>query len=192
MSKLKHNCVTEFSSYSYTYEWKISNVNCRLDKLQPLQCPEKIRSPRGKNPATEWQLEALGLKGNNSGQNQPPNSWIVKLTLNSPSSVWVRVQLKTKVRDSTRTLLVSPRCTAPHSVNIHYRGHITGYIPIAQYGENIHPDYLYGQDLILSLNIAVIHLDSPVHATRSVAEAEIVQVPKFDLSMIMEEARQRD
>ena len=208
-SKLEHNCVTEFSSYSYTYEWKISNVNCRLDKSEPLQCPETIKSPPGKIPATEWQLQALGYKaisGSSTSQNQQPNSWTVRLTLFSPSPVWVRVQLSTKGRVnpfsgssekySTRTLTVSPQCPAPHSVRIWPRSnpnYFTGYIPITKYGdrESIDQDYLYGQDLILCCDVTVTHLESPVHATRSVAEVEI-DLPSFDLSMVMEDARQRD
>ena len=207
-NKLEHNCVTEFSSYSYTYEWKISNVNCRLAKLEPLQCPETIKSPPGKIPATEWQLQALGYKaigGSSTSQNQQPNSWTVKLTLTGLSPVWARVQLNTKVRNpylgssekySTRTLTVSPQCTAPHSIRIwpqNFPNYFTGYIPITKYGdhESIDQDYLYGHDLILCCDVTITHLESPVHAIRSVAEAE-VDLPSFDLSVVMEDARQRD
>ena len=201
---MEHNCVTEFSSYSYTYEWKISNVNCRLDKSQPLQCPEKIRSPPGKIPATEWQLQALGQKGN-STPSQPPNSWIVYLILTSPRPVWARVQLNTKARNpfsdgsekySSRNLCVSPQCSAPHSTRIWSQGNnnkFTGYIPFAIHGENIHPTYLYDKDLIMSLDITITHLESPIHATRSAAEAETnLGLPCFDLSMVMDNARRRD
>ena len=116
------------------------NVNCRLDKPEPLWCPEMIRSPPGKIPATEWQLQALGYKaisGSSTSQNQQSNSWTVRLTLTSPSPVWVRVQLSTKGRVnpflgisakySTRTLTVSPQCTAPHSVRIWARSNHNYY-----------------------------------------------------------------
>ena len=205
---MEHNCVTEFSSYSYTYEWKISNINCRLDESSPLQCPEKIRSPPGKIPFTEWQLQALGYKGNSTNPSQPPDSWIVQLTLTSLSSVWARVQLNTKVRSSfsstsdsekysARSLCVSPQCTAPHSTRIFPRGNnnkFTGYIPFAVCGgENIHSSYLYDKDLILSFDITITHLESPIHATRSAAEAETdLGLPCFDLSMVMDDARRRD
>ena len=207
---MEHNCVTEFSSYSYTYEWKISNVNCRLDESSPLQCPEKIRSPPGKIPVTEWQLQALGNKGNSSYPSQPPNSWIVQLTLTSQSPVWARVQLSTKVRNSfsgcsqkysARNLCVSPQCTAPHSTRIwpcsfarSRNDRFTGYIPfVGMHNENIHYDFLYGQDLILSLDITITHLENPIHATRSAAETETdLGLPCFDLSMVMDDARRRD
>ena len=210
MSQPEHDCVTEFSSYSHTYEWKISNVNCRLNKSQPLECPDKIRSPPGKTPATEWQLQALGQKGNymnSTSQNQKPNSWIVQLTLTRASSspVWVRVQLNTKVRYpytdeeytekySTNGLRVSPQCAAPHSTCLWPGNKVFGYVPFAKYdGENIDKGYLYDQDLILSLDITVTHLEGPVHATHSAAEAETdLGLPCFDLSTVMDDARRRD
>ena len=96
---------------------------------------------------------------------------------------------------STRTLTISPQHTAPHSVRIFPRStpnYFMGYIPITKYGgESIDQDYLYGQDLILCCDITVTHLENPVHATRSAAEAEI-DLSSFDLSMVMEDARQRD
>ena len=209
MSQPEHNCVTEFSSYSHTYEWKISDVNCRLKKLQPLECPDKIRSPPGKIPTTEWQLQALGQKGNmySTGQNQRPDSWIVQLTLTQASSspVWVRVQLKTKTHypfiidsespenSSTNVLRVSPQCAAPHSTSLWPRDKIIGYVPFATSGENINEHYLYDQDLILSLDITVTHLEGPIHATHSAAKAETdLGLPCFDLSMVMDDARRRD
>ena len=199
--------MTEFSSYSFTYEWKISNVNSRLNKPEPLQCPERIKSPPGKLPATEWQLEALGEKVyNGSGVNQPPNSWTVKLILTNSAQVWARVQFQTKARPyygssnmsekySERTLTVSPQCSAPRTVKIYYRSRFTGFIPFTNYGgdarDSITNDYLYNQDLILSCDITVTELESPVHATRATV-AETLKVPSFDLSMVMDDARQRD
>ena len=212
-SKLKHNCVTEFSSYSFTYEWKISNVNSRLNKPQPLQCPETIKSPPGKLPATEWRLEALGEKVyNGSGVNQPPNSWTVKVILINPAQVWARVLFQTKARHCTMvglydssdmsdkyseiTLIVSPQCSAPRTVKTYHCGpHFTGFIPFTNYGgdarDSITNNYLYYQDLILSCDITVTELESPVHATRTTV-AETLKVPSFDLSMVMDDARQRD
>ena len=56
---VKHNCVTSFESYSFEYEWKISNVDGRTSNPDPVVCPEDIISPPGKYPATTWRLEAL-------------------------------------------------------------------------------------------------------------------------------------
>jgi hypothetical protein len=97
---------------------------------------------------------------------------------------------------------VSPQCTAPRSVRISPRGYtgvginngFTGYLPIAKWdNEIIDQDYLYGQDLILSLKITITRLESPIHATCSAAEAETdLGLPCFDLSMVMDDARKRD
>ena len=200
-SELEHDCVTEFSSYSYTYEWKISNANCRVDMSEPLKCPERIKSPPGKYPATEWRLEALGNKAiNGYSQNQQPNSWTVKLTLISQSYVWARVQLQTKINPyygsslkyDTRTILVAPHCDAPHTVRVWHLGYFTGYIPLSRVGgEDISHEYLYYKDLIIYCDITVTHLDSPIHATRTAAEATL-NVPSFNLSTVMEDARHKD
>ena len=207
MSQPEHDCVTEFSSYSHTYEWKISNVNCRLSKSQTLECPDKIRSPPGKIPTTEWQLQALGQKGNmySTGQNQTPDSWIVQLTLTRASSspLWVRVRLNTKIRYpyadssekySTKVLRVSPQCAAPQSTSLWPGNEFIGYVPFAtDSSEKIDKHYLYDQDLILSLDITVTHLEGPIHATHSAAKAETdLGLPCFDLSMVMDDARRRD
>jgi hypothetical protein len=117
--------------------------------------------------------------------------------------VWARVQLNTNVRRSSSssekyysaaTLTVSPQCTAPHSARIWPNNKFIGYIPFVTPGENIHYSYLCdGQDLILSLKITVTHLESPIHATCSAAEAEAdIGLPCFDLSMVMDDARKRD
>ena len=197
-SKLEHNCETEFSSYSYTYEWKISNVSRRLNKSEPLQCPETIKSPPGKFPATEWRLEALGEKASNGfSENQQPNGWTVKLSLISQSEVWVYIEMQTKVNPPsynthkyhTRYLTVSPYCNSSHTIKITPRGQVTGFIPTD--GDAINREYLYSQDLILCFKITVTQLESPVHATRT-ALVEKIKAPRFDLSMVLEDARQRE
>ena len=140
-----------------------------------------------------------------TGQNQKPDSWIVQLTLTRASSspVWVRVQLKTKIRYSyadssvkysTKALRVSPQSDAPQSTSLWPGNKFIGYVPFAtKDSDNIDKNYLYYQDLILSLDITVTHLESPIHATHSAAEAEAdLGLPCFDLSMVMDDARRRD
>ena len=128
-----------------------------------------------------------------------PSGWTVKLTLASQSEVWARVQLQTKaspyigssLKYNIQSMSVSPLCYAPHTVRVRPSQQFTGYIPMM--GENIDQKYLYGQDLILSFNITVTHLDSPIHTTHTAAAAETaLKVPSFDLSEVMENARHKD
>ena len=56
----------------------------------------------------------------------------------------------------------------------------------------INHDYLYNGDLIIVCDITVTHLDSPVHVTRTSTQVERLKVPSFDLSRMMDGARQRD
>ena len=201
--KLEHNCVTDFSSYSYTYEWKISNVSRRLNKPEPLKCPTTIKSPPGKFPAAEWRLEALGEKANRNpgySENQQPNSWTVKLTLTSQNKVWVFVQVQTKVKCQsynttvyiTRDLSVSPRCDYSRRIDVSPQNQITGFIPFAQKcGDVIDRYYLDDQDLILYFTINVTQLESPTHEI-CIAQEEKAKSPGFDLSKVLEEARQRE
>ena len=200
--KLEPNCVTDFSSYSYTFEWKISNVSRRLNKSEPLKCPTTIKSPPGKFPATEWRLEALGEKANMHmySANQPPNSWTVKLILTSQNKVWVFVRLQSKVKNSygptnvyvTMDLSVSPRCDSSRRINVSPQNQITGFIPFAQKcGDAIDPAYLDGQDLILHIIINVTQLESPTHDI-CIAQEKKAKSPGFDLSKVLEEARQRE
>ena len=171
---VEHNCVTGFSSYSYTYEWKISNISHRLNKTEPLECPETIKSPPGNLPATEWRLAALGdsEKANCYNSTEKPNSWTVKLTLVSQNEVWVCIRLQTKVRNCYnhsiygRDLLLSPTCAdTSRRIKVSPQDSITGFIRFAaNSGDTIDRDYLYdGQDLILYFMFTVTQLDTPFH-----------------------------
>ena len=173
-----------------------------MDKSEPLKCPETIKSPTGKYPATEWRLEALGEKAVNEyyGRSEQPNSWTVKLTLISKSEVWARVQLQTKVNPycgsplkyDTRTVPVAPSCNAPHTVRVWPLRYFTGYIPLSRVGgEDISHEYLYYKDLIIYCDVTVTHLDHPIHATCTAAEAAL-NVPSFNLSTVMEDARHKN
>ena len=106
-SELTPNCVMTFESYSHEYEWKISNFEWHLSKSQPLWCPEVIKSPPEKFPVAEWRLEAFEKGANpssyhyskqsNTNKQPEPDSWTVKLTLQSYyNHVWARVDKTVK------------------------------------------------------------------------------------------------
>ena len=201
MASVDHKSMTSFDSYSFMYEWKIVGVQAYLNKQQPLQCPEEIKSPPGKYPATTWQLEALGSK-TNSNDNTPTVGWRVAVILRSAESVWVRVELKTKGNvyslgqwvDSNRTLSVSPSCSTPRTVQVYWGSTITGCIPFAQGTTDISHYYLYGNDLIIQCHIHVSQLEKPIHTTSELTAAadSLLKSPKFDLSQIMQDARHKD
>ena len=207
-SELEQDCSTEFPSYSCrTYEWKISNVNCRVDKPETLTCPETIKSPPGKFPVTEWRLEALGERAVHEyfGQTTQPNCLTVRLTLISASqnTVWARVQLQTKGRPYSgssqkydlRPVQVSPHSNPPHTVRIWNGFGFTGYLPFSNINGDeltINHEYLYNGDLVIVCDITVTHLDNPVHATRTSTQVETLKVASFDLPRMMDDARQRD
>ena len=165
-------------------------------------CPETIKSSPGNYPATEWRLEALGEKANSSyytGNSQQINCWTVKLTLVSQNQVWVCIQLQTKVKNrynttmyNTMTLSVSPSCDTSRRVKVWPQSQILGFIPFAaNHGDSIDPAYLDGQDLILFLRITVTQLESPIHAIYA-TQAEKAKSPGFDLSKVLENARQKE
>ena len=195
-------CVTEFSSYSYTYEWTISNVSCRLNKSEPLECPETIKSPPGNLPVTEWRLVALGEKAiNGYSQNQQPNSWTVKLTLVSQNEVWACVHLQIKVKPnynrstySVRYLSVSPYCDTSRRIKVSPQDSVTGFIPFAANSyDTIDCNCLCdGQDLILYCMFTVTQLETPIHAILCAAPVEKAKSPGFNLSKVLDDARQKE
>ena len=198
--ELTPNCVTTFESYSHEYEWKISNFQWHLSKLQPLKCPEVIKSPPGKLPVTEWRLEALG-KGKRYpkiDQQSEPDSWTVTLTQTCYHSagVWARVDMTVKGKNkysqnpkyvTLYTLSVLPHCTSPNTAKISYNECFTGYIPMNQL-----LCYKDGNDLIVHCHITVFRLEAPVHAIRPAIADHDIKAPKFDLSKVMEDARLND
>ena len=201
------NCVTTFESYSHEYEWKISKFEWHLSKSQPLQCPDVIKSPPGKLPVAQWRLEALGKgsispssgyyysKQATTNKQSEPDSWTVKLTQIGYDRVWARVDMTTKRYyydsgseyqcDTLRTLTVLPPCSRSNTVAVtHYEG-FTGYIPMKQ----LHY-YRDGDNLIIHCHIYVHQLENPIHTIYPATADHVTQAPKFDLSKIMDGARQ--
>ena len=126
----------------------------------------------------------------------------MKLTLLSQSEVWVYVKMETKVNPhfrynttlkySTVTLSVSPHCDISRAIKVLPQGQVTGFIPFSGDG-SINYEYLYSQDLILCFIITVTQLECPVHATRTALVEKVhVEAPRFDLSTVLEDARQRE
>ena len=193
------NCVTTFESYSHEYEWTISNFEWHLSKPEPLQCPEVIKSPPGKHPIAEWRLEALGKGVNpynkNTNQQGKPDSRTVRLTQTSQCSagIWARVDMTVTVQGNDVcsqnpkyvTVSVSPYCVNPNTVKILYDECFTGYMPMSELS-----NYRDGNDLTVYCHIFVRELENPVHTIAPAIADYGTQVPKFDLSKVMEGARQ--
>ena len=195
--------MTSFDSYSFTYEWYIIvGVGRHLNNPKPLQCPEEIKSPPGRYPATTWRLEALGTKVNRTWPDKSPDSWIVTMTLTSKDDVWVRVELGTKLRSinihqsdkyRVRYLSVMPGCRRPRTIKLKHQSVVTGYIPFDKYSDDIDRDYLLdGNDLFIHCQIHVAQLDNLIHNTSTLVAEDLTRSPKFDLSLIMEDARHKD
>lgn len=201
------NCVTTFESYSHEYQWKISKFEWHLSNSQPLQCPDVIKSPPGKLPVAQWKLEALGKgtspsndyyfsKQANNNKQPEPDSWTVKLTQTEFNRVWARVDMTVRRYhydysrseswyDTLRTLIVSPPCSKPNTVAVSYNQGFTGYIPMKQL-----PYYRDGDNLIIHCHIYVHLLENPIHTIYPATADHVTQAPKFDLSKIMDSARQ--
>ena len=81
---------------------------------------------------------------------------------------------------TNKTLKVSPECSAPRTVRVWHNGHFTGFIPFTKYGgDNVNNVYLHGQDLILSCDITVAQLESPVHTTVPAVRSRDIESTKF-------------
>ena len=193
------NCVTTFESYSHEYEWTISNFEWHLSKPEPLQCPEVIKSPPGKLPIAEWRLEALGKGVNplnkNANQQGKPDSRTVTLTRTNQCSagIWARVDMTVTVQGNNVhsqnpkyvTVSVLPYCVNPNTVKILYDQCFTGYMPMSELS-----NYRDGNDLTIYCRIFVRELEIPVHTIAPAIADYGTQAPKFDLSKVMEGARQ--
>jgi hypothetical protein len=205
--ELTPDCVTTFESYSHEYEWKISKFEWHLSRSELLQCPGVIKSPPGKLPVAEWRLEALGKgslypsssyycsKQSDTNKQPEPDSWTVKLTQTGFNRVWARVDMtvKGKLRyhypnveyGTLRNLTVLPPCLSPNTVEVAYNQCFTGYIPMKQLSQ-----YRDGDNLIIHCHIYVHQLQNPIHTIYPATADHFIQAPKFDLSKIMDGARQ--
>jgi speckle-type POZ protein len=168
-----------------------------------------INSPPGKLPVAEWRLEALGKgslhpstssssyyysKQSDTNKQPEPDSWTVKLTQTGFDRVWARVDMTVKGHiyhgmnpeyGTLRSLTVLPRCPSPSTVAVAYNQYFTGYIPMKQL-----PYFRDGDDLIIHCHIYVHQLEKPKHTIYPATADHVIQAPKFDLSKIMDGARQ--
>ena len=183
------NCVTTFESYSIDYEWRISQVRGRISKSEALVCPDKLKSPPGKDPSTTWRLEALQHTTTEQAHSCGYNV-TVTLTSCSYAMIWASVRLEIKVKSSrtgycSNYLSTSPRCIPPQTLQICAGSNFTGVIP-HQYLQQ----YISGEDLIIHCHIFVNKLEQPVHVVN--IPANEIQTPTFDLCRLMEDARHND
>lgn len=179
MSKSQPNCETRFESYFFSYEWKITEAEIRINKPEPLTCPESIKSPPGCHPATTWTLEALKDGGK--------DGYEVTLTLTSWGTVWVQVTMNATVWKGTRNICVTPYCRGHQYAKIVQCGSLTGRIP----RDRFH-DFTYDGSFTVHCHISVKHLEEPIHTINVLPSAEGVgNKPEHDLSKILEDARQK-
>ena len=201
MDAEKHNCVTSFESYSFEYDWKITQFKERLSKPEPLVCPEDIRSPPGKYPATTWRLEVR----KSTHQDKLCEA---SLSLTSDVPVWTRVSLAAKKwaclspayssNPAVFGFATYPLCgalslQAPNTVNTDFHRKFTGYVPKVKSYEYFTGNGGSTHTLIIKCHIVVNKLDTPVHVISSSPPSEIQPcTPAHDLHRILEDARHKD
>ena len=195
MDAAEHNCVTSFESYSFDYDWKITKFKGRLSSPEPLVCPEDIRSPLGKYPATTWRLEVWK-------STDKDRECEVSLTLTSNATVWAHVSFAAKrwgyvssnsmqCGFTTKQLHNVRYCApAPATVKTAQHGKFTGYVPMSGFGFYTGND---GNTLIINCHVFVNKLDTPVHVMSSSPPSEIhPYTPEHDLHRILDNARHKD
>ena len=184
------NYVTSFDSYSFQYEWKISNADGRLSKKERLRCPEAIKSPSGALPATTWWLEAF-----QPTQEGTAAGFTVEMILVSGGPVWASVRIATLVKRNPygidkgycyNDLNVSPYSRRPVTVFRLNRESFKAFIPLGEIQK-----YFDDTDFNIYCSIFINKLDNPKHVKNVPVTAIELNVRQFDLSKLIEDARHK-